>query len=358
NKRNMFFICRFIVKDTGLGIPESKKELVFESFKQVENNLSAHGGTGLGLPICRKLIRMMKGEIYLESKEGFGSQFSFTIPIEKGNMLIPKDAKESIDQIKLHLTVLLAEDNKANQFIAKSFLEKWGVDLTIVNNGQEAIECIKSKKFDLVLMDVRMPIIDGYTATKHIRNQKEAYFQEIPIIAMTASTMTDIRKGIEMSEFSGYLGKPFDPKELYQLLHGYDVSASATPEVPQEILEEKKSADRDIIERLNEYTEGDPTFFVEFTQNILNNLTNVKAEILQNIAKGDLDELREQVHMIKPSAEIIGSFDLMERLSKLKENMQKGERLNEEEVARLFDRDIACLTAVLEEKGEKDLITH
>ncbi|MEP5613453.1 MAG: PAS domain S-box protein [Cyclobacteriaceae bacterium] len=347
----------FEIQDTGIGIPTEKLDTVFESFKQVTSHLThQHGGTGLGLPICQNLVRMMGSELELNSQEGFGSKFSFTIKLEKGDESKVASAVESKENKQLDIHVLLVEDNTANQFIAKSFLEKWGVTLQVASNGLEALDHIKSQSFDLVLLDIRMPVMDGYTCAKRIRTMEGDYFHNVPIIALTASTILDIRKNGSVLEFDDFLSKPFEPKKLYSMLIKH---ANVVLELDQPMVDETSGEDADkvfadtrqdeITQSLNAYTEGDEDFLAEFTENIILNLVKIRSQIPQALIERDKEALGDLVHMVKPTIEIIGQEDLMKALNDLKTGWKR-ERIDEPgllEVLRLVDEKIEILHTIL-----------
>ncbi|MEP1094114.1 MAG: ATP-binding protein [Cyclobacteriaceae bacterium] len=347
----------FEIRDTGIGIPKEKQKDVFESFKQVTSHLTEQqGGTGLGLPICQKLVNMMGAELQLTSQEGFGSKFSFTIRLEKGKRPeIPEMANKT--QKQLDVEILLVEDNAANQFIAKSFLEKWGVTLSIASNGLEALDYIKTKSFDMVLLDMRMPVMDGYTCAKRIREMKGEYFKNVPIIALTASTIQDVRRKGSMQEFDDFLSKPFDPKKLYGMLLKYadKVMELDSPinmnegEIEVQPIETSSTEQSKIADSLHTYTDGDSDFLVEFTDNIISNLLKIRSEIPQCLIERDRESLGDLIHMVKPTIEIIAQQDLMSALNKLKSGWKR-ERIDEPtllEVLQLIDEKIELLNNVL-----------
>ncbi len=362
----------FEVRDTGIGIPESKLGLVFESFEQVTSHETFnYGGTGLGLPICKKLVNMMESKLNLSSQEGFGSVFSFSVPLKKGSQSNVMESDFGSCQQQLDINVLLVEDNQANQFIAKSFLDKWGVHTEIANHGQEAIEVITSKSFDVVLMDMRMPVMDGFTAAKHIRSMEDEYFKKVPIIALTASTILDIRKNNSIKEFDGYLGKPFNPKELYSLLmthsKGTHVAVENTDPGSQDqvesagepVAEFSDDSLSGLIQQLEEYTEGDPVFLVEFSRNILNNLMMTRDQMADffNGQEVDLDDL---THTIKPSLEIIGDEDLLDKLNEVRSSLpQKHPDVKDQkEVMKFIGHHVKKLEEVIAYASEPELIKN
>jgi signal transduction histidine kinase/CheY-like chemotaxis protein len=215
----------FSVSDTGIGIPEDRQEKIFEAFSQADNTTTRnYGGTGLGLAISKQLVEMMTGTISLSSQEGVGSVFSFTarFPIgskrqfQSADSLVEVNTYEHSAASAQGLRILLAEDNVVNQRLADKMLTRQGHSVVIVNNGMEAIESFKEESFDLILMDIQMPVMDGVQATQLIRQTMGG--QKIPIIAMTAHAMTGDKEKYIACGMNGYLTKPFRKKELIELI--------------------------------------------------------------------------------------------------------------------------------------------
>ncbi|MBX9782496.1 MAG: response regulator [Chitinophagaceae bacterium] len=210
----------FTVTDTGIGIDPEMHHRIFENFSQIDTSASRkHGGTGLGLSISSKIVEMMGGVLQLTSEPCKGSSFSFTLHLQPDNVQKPfiKDRKDTELLPLDNLRVLLAEDNPVNMMIAKKFLTKWNVTLTTAVNGSEVIEHFNSMDFDVLLIDLEMPGIDGYKAVEHIRliNKK------IPAIAFTAAVFDNINQHLLEKGFSGYLQKPFRPEDLHRKIAMY-----------------------------------------------------------------------------------------------------------------------------------------
>ncbi len=211
----------FSVIDTGIGIPPEKVATIFDSFSQVSSTTTRRfGGTGLGLAITRKLIEMQGGSISVKSTVGEGSSFIFTLKMKKGEKGKSLEKNMTLTEIAMRplgkLTILLAEDNELNQVVAKDTILKWGPEITvdIANDGIEAIDMLRGKVYDLVLMDVQMPRMNGYNTTRHIRQVLK--LTDIPIIAMTAyATQGEAEKTI-MAGMNDYISKPFNPQKLYE----------------------------------------------------------------------------------------------------------------------------------------------
>lgn len=209
----------FSVTDTGIGIPKDKLANIFESFKQAGIDITRkYGGTGLGLAITRKLIELQNSEIFVESRVGKGSKFYFSLNFPKSKIKPehkPVETEESFKQLE-GLNILVAEDNEINYIIAKKLLEKWGAKVDHAENGNVTIDKIMKKDYDVVLMDLHMPKLNGYKASKIIRTSENVKNNNIPIIALTASVMPDIQKKIEKVGITDYILKPLNPKELYE----------------------------------------------------------------------------------------------------------------------------------------------
>lgn len=210
---------QFSVKDTGIGIPEDRVETIFESFTQASGSTKRlYGGTGLGLTISRQLTELQGGTLQLESEVGKGTTFFVDLTFDKGEKTIVEskadDSAVSEVQKLRGKKVLLAEDNIVNQKVMNRFLERWEINLFIVENGKEAVEMIKKEDFDLVLMDLQMPVMDGYEATTLIRNLSEPSKKGIPIIALTAAALKEVKEEVYASGMNDFVTKPFNPSEL------------------------------------------------------------------------------------------------------------------------------------------------
>ena len=211
-----FTSIHFKILDTGIGIPEEKIESVFESFSQgsIEINRK-YGGTGLGLTIVKKLVDILGGKIKLESEVGKGSSFSFDLSFKIGNeQTIAEKSGDHDESILKDKKVLLIEDNKINQMITKRMVENKGMVCEVIDNGEDAIEAVKNNVYDLVLMDVHLPGINGTIATQTIRT----FDKKTRIIALTAISLNENREMLLSYGMNDVITKPFDPNEFYRII--------------------------------------------------------------------------------------------------------------------------------------------
>jgi len=209
----------FTVADTGIGIPKDKHSLIFESYTQASPDTTRHfGGTGLGLAICKKLVELQGGKIEIESEADKGSTFRFTLLFgiseqqKSTETTLVQDNYTGLEGKR----VLVAEDNKINFFVANKFLVNWGIIVSHVENGQLALEKLQTEDYDLILMDLHMPIMDGIEATRIIRRSENPRIKNIPIVALTAAIMSESHDKIDDLKINDYVLKPFKPLDLFQ----------------------------------------------------------------------------------------------------------------------------------------------
>ncbi|MBL0745827.1 response regulator [Chryseolinea lacunae] len=207
------------VHDTGIGIALGKVDSIFKSFVQADTDTTRkYGGTGLGLSIAKMLVNMMGSDIRVTSVPGVGSSFCFTLLLDPAasGASEPTPVAPALQTLEpLSLRLLLVEDNPINQLIASSFLRGWGIEVDLANNGQEAVERVLQRGYQMVLMDLQMPVMDGYEATQKIRAMADPYFKTIPILALTASAMLGMRDKAMNVGMNDFITKPFSPEDLY-----------------------------------------------------------------------------------------------------------------------------------------------
>lgn len=216
----------FKVQDTGVGIEPTKQKDIFDNYTQADSQIaSKYGGTGLGLAIVKKLVELMHGFIWVESEPGKGSVFFFIIPFSIYDSMPEIQSKSPQPEIligdKIKGRILLVEDDYINQLFTKRQLENWGLTVEIANNGLQAYNFYKQRNYDLILMDIQMPVMDGITSTQKIRDIQIQTGRNTPIIAYTADALAGDRERFLASGMDDYLAKPVEIDELYQLISKY-----------------------------------------------------------------------------------------------------------------------------------------
>lgn len=306
---------RISVKDTGVGIPKEKLDTIFESFSQADETVTRrYGGTGLGLTIARQLVEMQKGRIEVESQELVGSVFTIYIPYPSGKVTVklpPQQKAANNNTLTRNVRVLLVEDNDINRLYAKSILQTWKCTTDIAENGLIAIEKLKNNTYDVVLMDVQMPVMDGYEATKTIR-MMAAPTSQVPIVALTANaTKIDIERCLAAG-MNEYLSKPFTPEDLYSMLFE---KLKITPVSGIE-LQRKKLYD---LNYLNTISGNNQEFIKEMLQTFIQSIPKSLIEMEESLKRSDFVKLSRITHQIKPSMTLLGINGLKDAAVKIEE---------------------------------------
>lgn len=321
------------VRDTGIGIPQEKLNTIFESFSQADESVTRrYGGTGLGLTIVRQLVELQNGKIHVVSRENVGSTFMVTIPYFIGKVKsITRSTPKKENLLKSsqanQLRVLLVEDNDINRLYAKSILKKWQCHIDVAENGLVAIEKIKNDFFDVVLMDIQMPVMDGYEATKAIRSMKQG--SHLPIIALTANaTPHDVEKCLAAG-MNDYLPKPFTPEDLYHKIFD-ELKIKPNGQIPVQI--KRKATTTDIKHNLDylRNVSGDNMDFIhEMVTTFLQTIPPVLEGIRLAMDQQDWSKLSRLIHQIKPSFTLMGLDALKSTIVFIEENSKNETALNE-----------------------------
>ena len=324
-------ILRFVVKDTGIGIAPDKLDSVFESYTQLNNHIAnQYGGTGLGLTIAKSLIDLQGGDIDVESTVGIGTTFFFQLSFEASNFKELHE-KEKIEYNLQGLRILLVEDNLMNQMIVQKFLEKKGVELYIANHGKEAIEILLKHPLNLVLMDLQMPVMDGYETVKYIRKKLKIPAAELPIVAMTAASGTDSDLKLTKSGFNGIITKPFEPENMYAIIAA-NTDNTAVPLLPKAIPVVEATVIN--LEYLKESAAGS----MEFVKNMIKIFLNQTPEYLEEIKyfydTKNWSKLQTVVHKMKPTMIMMGmnlrcELEEIEEMAKQKRDFEQMGKLLE-----------------------------
>jgi signal transduction histidine kinase len=209
----------FVIADSGIGIEQHKQKAIFESFTQEESGTTRkYGGTGLGLTISSKLVNLFGGELLLKSEKNVGSTFSFELSLKMAtpnNILMPLQGAKNVHKNLHGYTILVAEDNEVSAVLIQSFLKKWGVEAVVTHDGVAFVEAFQQRQYDLLLLDLEMPIMDGFSAIKEIRKINK----DIPVLAFTATIYENMQEDLKQKGFNAVVSKPFHPEELQALIH-------------------------------------------------------------------------------------------------------------------------------------------
>jgi PAS domain S-box-containing protein len=283
-------VLSFSVSDTGIGIPEDKRNVIFEAFAQADASTTRrYGGSGLGLTISNQLVQLMGGRISVESKLRKGSTFSFSLPfrLAKVSSEMARRKPSSSQAAFLALDVLVVEDNAVNQKLVGVLLKRMGHEATVVESGQAALRALKKHTFDLVLMDIQMPVMGGAEATARIRKEECRTGRHIPIIAMTAHAMAGDREGALQAGMDDYVSKPIRFDDLRRAI-------------------ERQAPEGLHTKALLEGLGGDRKLLGELVALFLVDAPKLIARVERAIAKGDAVRLKEAAHALKGS---VGNFD-------------------------------------------------
>lgn len=304
-------LIKFSVIDTGIGIPKDKIDSIFESFNQASNETTRkYGGTGLGLTITRKLVELQGGKITVESVVSKGSEFSFSLEYKKAQKATANNTKlknAAIDPDFLKdIKILLVEDNELNQLLAVKVFGKWDKQIDIADNGKIAIEKITNTDYDIILMDIQMPEMDGNELTNHIRT-KMGEKSTVPIIALTAHATLEEEKRCLQNGMNDYLSKPYDfnvlLEKLYQNLNKNKENTIQSTELPTpEMITEKLIN----FKYLKDFAEGDDSFIKNMISIFLENTPETMAIILKSNKNDDIKTLKEEIHKLKSSISLLG----------------------------------------------------
>jgi signal transduction histidine kinase/response regulator of citrate/malate metabolism len=300
---------QFAITDSGLGIPPDKIDSIFESFNQASNETTRKfGGTGLGLTITRRLIELQGGLITVESEINKGSKFSFLIQFKKSQKGIVKTVKLKKEKLSpdflKDINILLVEDNELNQLLAIKVFEKFNKTIDIAANGKIAIDKIEKNKYDMILMDIQMPEMDGIELTRYIRTNFGPK-SKIPIIALTAHATVIEEKRCLDNGMNDYLSKPFDFNELLEKIHNNLMDTNDTILIDSAKQEENAQALVDFT-YLNEFAEGDAAFIQTMVDLFMQNLPVALEIILNSNETDDIKILKAEIHKLKSSISLLG----------------------------------------------------
>jgi CheY-like chemotaxis protein len=317
----------FAVSDTGIGIPEQKIDKIFENFQQASSGTSRiYGGTGLGLAIVKQLVEQQGGVVGVKSEIGKGSTFSFTLSFYKTKATAEIEVETIIldNEIK-NINVLVVEDIVLNQLLMKTLLDDYGFEREIAANGKIAIEKLQSKTYDIILMDLQMPEMNGFEATEYIRNTLHS---KIPIIALTADVTTVDLEKCKAVGMNDYIAKPVDEKLLYNKILGLVKKPIPISEIEKKEFDNEHTPKLRYIDLsyLSHRTKSNPSLMMEMIVLYLKQTPSLVESMKRGLYEKDWDSLQSAVHKMIPSFSIMGiSSDFESMAKKIQEyaNTQK-----------------------------------
>lgn len=390
-------LIEFSVSDTGIGISKEKLNLIFESFKQADASVTRRfGGTGLGLTICRELTEMQGGSITVESEEGIGSVFRFIIPYDLGTNedlignrhLLQNGSASDVSQYEAikGMKVLLVEDNDLNRIYAKNTILKKGCEVDIAENGLIALEKIRKKEYNIILMDIQMPVMDGLEATQTIRTKFPPPKNNLPIIALTANAIKGDHQRCLDAGMNDYISKPFDPEELYIILKKYSGRKAPGDQIPagnstiakhptsgqnNTILE--ANHDTVILDPANQKTDmshhlenkpntsgftdpvnltylshmcdGDKAFIREMIESFIRDIPSTLSNIYEKLQEEDWAAVGKLAHKMKPAVQFMGLQQTLDIVKVIETNCKQ--HLSLSEVPHLVESVLLNIQAAL-----------
>jgi signal transduction histidine kinase/CheY-like chemotaxis protein len=309
----------FKISDSGIGIPKKKLGIIFESFVQLENaGRRKQGGAGLGLSITKQLVELQKGSITVNSTPGKGSEFLFWIPYEMASSRMNQsEAHGKLEKRDLQKKkILVIEDNEINQKVVSNTLRSWNAEAAIVSTAVEGFDLLMNKDFDLILMDIELPVINGWDATQYIRLKFDAPKKNIPVIALTAYASEDDKNKCYSSGMNEIVTKPFNSQELYAKIYNFLFHPGES--LQKTYMKESSHHEENFAELEMKYKE-DRSGLLEIYGLFLSELPVYVEELKALNELGNLEGVRKQAHKMKSPIGLIGSITLLDYLNRLQQ---------------------------------------
>jgi PAS domain S-box-containing protein len=347
----------FAVTDTGIGIPENKIKKIFENFQQASSGTSRlYGGTGLGLAIVKQLVESQGGTISVTSEIGKGSTFSFVLSFQKakGKAELEPELLELDKEIK-NIKILVVEDIALNQLLMKTLLDDFGFERDIAANGKIAIEKLKNKEYDIILMDLQMPEMNGFEATEYIRNKMNS---AIPIIALTADVTTADLAKCKAVGMNDYIAKPVDEKVLYSKIIGLLKKPVLITEHKEKVVEQEKKQKCISMDYLLHCTKANPKLMMEMISVYLEQTPPLIHAMKQGLHNKDWDSLYAAVHKIIPSFSIMGISSDFENMAKKVQEYASSQQQTDAIQSLVLQLENICAQACIELTEEFNMIKN
>lgn len=310
-------LIAFRVSDTGIGIEPESLERIFEPFVQARSSRQSHRpGTGLGLTICRELAELMGGRIEVESVIGQGSTFTFYLPLEPIELQQAEHDStraQSAENVLEGKRILLVEDVPLNRFLVEEMMRDWGVVLDMAVDGADGLQRATHHPYDLILMDIQMPVMDGVQATKAIRSLPDPARASVPIVALSANAFDSDRRKYLDAGMNDALSKPFDAESLRRV-----ILELLQPGIQTAPVDRKPSPDLSLdidLSYLNRVGNGNPAFVTTMLVSFVDSVTEADEEISAALLRGDRKSISETAHKLKFALEVVGVTALRETVA-------------------------------------------
>jgi len=317
----------FEVEDTGMGIPPERVDLIFEKYQQASKSTTrTHGGTGLGLAITRQLVELQGGTIHVSSKVNQGSRFYFNIPMDVLDEETVKRRSQAEEQTLMpfeSLNILLAEDNRINLLVATEFLNQWNIEVDTADNGLEAVKLAEEKPYGMILMDLQMPVMDGFDAIVSIRKLNN--HQETPIIALTGFS-EDATGKLDRSLVDGMLTKPFSPNQLHSMIQRFcvdQIHLEGRKLIQQGESNEPGLNDQINLDALLAISKGDQAFLDEVLSLYEKQFTRVPQQLRDAMHFNEWNTVRQILHKINPSLHMLQNQKVINTITDIRQAIQE-----------------------------------
>ena len=320
------------ISDTGIGISKKKLEHIFGEFKQAKSTIEA-SGTGLGLPITKKLVELQGGNIEVESTEKKGSTFTVNLPVKLG-AAITGHPDENIDLdyleyvVDTNARILVVEDNVVNQRYVAKLMKKWGFETDLASDGNLAIDFAEQQVYNLVFMDIQMPVMNGYETAKLIRSLKENPNSHIPIVALTAAALTSEKDKAFRTGMNDYLSKPFSPNQLLSLLMKFFPFKTRSQVLQKQEIPFSNHSKIIDYQSLQKLYQGDMEHLIEMFSIFLKNTPEALNKLQLLKKEMDLTELKKVLHKIKPTFQMVGLEFVGDKVELVEHQAERGNLLS------------------------------
>ncbi len=311
----------FVVEDSGIGIADDKIKAIFDPFVQASSNTTRkYGGTGLGLSICKNLIEMQGGELWVESHLNQGTLFRFILPYKKQAAPLQEETVQPVTNYAMlgKRRILVAEDVELNQFLARHIMQSWGFEVTIADNGRKALDVLQQNDFDLVLMDIQMPEMDGISATQAIRQLPDAKKAGIPVIALTANALKGDSDVYLQAGMNDYLSKPFTEESLFTVIRRNlpvttaPPATAATGEISHQPINPSAGQQLYDLSMVRSVSGGDEAFIRKMVQLFIDTVPPGLADLQEAFSDEQWQRVGKIAHKLKSTIDSMGIASLRE----------------------------------------------